>query len=60
MASLAADLFQVLTKYPYEPILRMIPQDAKCTKTDLEMAMASEAGWYMIDTTRCITKGGKL
>ena len=36
MASIAAELFQVLTKYPYEPVLQLIPQDAKCTKKELD------------------------
>ena len=60
MASIAAELFQVLTKHPYEPILRLIPQDAKCTKKELDAERVAEAERYMIDTTHCITKGGKL
>ena len=60
MASIAAELFQVLTKHPYKPVLRLIPQEAKCTKKELNAERALEAKNYMIDTTRCITKGGKL
>ena len=60
MASIAAELFQVLTKHPYEPVLQLIPQEAKCTKKELVAERALEAKNYMINTTRCITKGGKL
>ena len=60
MASIAAELFQVLTKHPYKPVLRLIPQEAKCTKKELDAERALEAKNYMVDTTRCITKGGKL
>ena len=60
MVSLAAELVQVLTKHPYELVLRLIPQDAKCTKCELDTERKLEAANYMIDTMRCITKGGKL
>ena len=60
MVSLAAKLFQVLTKHPYEPLLRVINQDEKCSKTDLEEERTKDETTYMIDTTRCISKGGKL
>ena len=60
MASIAAELFQVLTKHPYEPLLRLIPHDAKCNKTNLECVGKQEAKQYMVNMTHCITKGGKL
>ena len=60
MASILAELFQVLTKHPYEPILQLIPQEAKCTKKELDAERALESKNYMIDTTRYITKEGKL
>ena len=60
MASIAAELFQVLTKHLYEPILCLIQQDAKCTKKELYAEIIMEAELYRIDTTHCITKGGKL
>ena len=55
-----AELFQVLTKHPYEPILQLIPQEAKCIKKELDAERALESKNYMIDTTQCVTKGGKL
>ena len=51
MVSIVAELFQVLTKHPYEPILRLIPQEAKCTKKELDAERVAEAKNYMIDTT---------
>ena len=60
MALISEELFQVLTKHPYKPILRLIPQDAKCTKKELDAERVAEAEKFMIDTTHCITKGGKL
>ena len=60
MPSIAAELFQVLTKHPYESVLQLIPQEAKWTKKELYAERVLEAKNYMIDTTQCITKGGKL
>ena len=60
MASIAAELFKALSKYPYEPVLWIIPPDAKCSKTVLEAERKLEAGNYEIDTTKCVHRGGKL
>ena len=60
MASLAAELFKALSKYPYEPVLRIIPSDDKCSKIVLEAERKLEAGNYEIDTTKCVQRGGKL
>ena len=60
MALLAAELFNALSKYPYEPVLRMIPTEAKCSKSVLDAERKEEAGRYKIDTTKCMNKGGKL
>ena len=60
MACIASELFQVLTKYPYEPVPRLIDQDAKLSKHELDAERRCETSNYIIDMTRCITKGGKL
>ena len=60
MASMAAELFKALSKYPYEPVLRMIPPESKCNKSVLEAERKVEAGNYKIDTAKCVNKGGKL
>ena len=60
MALMAAELFKALSKYPYGPVLRMIPPEAKCNKSVLEAERKVEAGNYKIDTAKCVNKGGKL
>ena len=60
MASMAAKLFDALSKYPYEPVLRMIPPEAKCSKSVLEAERKVEVGSYQIDTAKCVNKRGKL
>ena len=59
MASLAEELLQVLTKYPYEPLLRWIHTDHKYVKSEVKSLQDKYTGKYSIDTTRCINKHGR-
>ena len=59
MASLAEELLQVLTKYPYEPLLRWIHTEHKYVKSDVNSLQDKYTGRYAIDTTRCINKHGR-
>ena len=59
MASLAEELLQVLTKYPYEPLLRWIHTEHKYVKSEVNNLQDKYTGRYAIDTTRCINKHGR-
>ena len=59
MASLAEELLQVLTKHPYEPLLRWIHTEHKYVKSEVLTLQDKYAGKYSIDTTRCINKHGR-
>ena len=59
MASLAEELLQVLTKYPYEPLLRWIHTEHKYVKSKVNTLQDKYTGKYSIDTTRCINKHGR-
>ena len=59
MASLAEELLQVLTKYPYEPLLRWIHTEQKYIRSEVKSLEDKYAGKYSIDTTRCINKHGR-
>ena len=56
MASIASELLEVLSKHHYEPCLRLINKETRCNKRDLEDLRKK----YMIDTTKCISKAGKI
>ena len=60
MASIASKLLEVLSKYPCEPCLRLINKNTKCDKRDLEELRKMYDKNYMIDTTKCISKSGKM
>ena len=57
MASMAAELLEALKKYPYEPVLRLIPPDATCTKQELDAERTLESKNYRIDVTKCVKRG---
>ena len=59
MASLAEELFQVLTRYPYEPLLRWIHTEHKYVRNEINALEKKYTGKYAIDTTRCINKHGR-
>ena len=59
MASLAEELLQVLTKYPYEPLLRWIHTEHKYVKSEVNSLQDKYTGKYSIDTTQCINKHGR-
>ena len=59
MASLAEELFQVLTRYPYEPLLRWIHTEHKYVRNEVSTLEKKYTGKYAIDTTRCINKHGR-
>ena len=59
MASLAEELLQVLTKHPYEPLLRWIHTEHKYVKSEVLKLQDKYTGKYSVDTTRCINKHGR-
>ena len=59
MASLAEELFQVLTRYPYEPLLRWIHTEHKYVRSEVSSLEKKYTGKYAIDTTCCINKHGR-
>ena len=59
MASLAEELLQVLTRYPYEPLLRWIHTEHKYVKSEVSSLEKKYTGRYAIDTMRCINKHGR-
>ena len=60
MASMASELLEVLSKHPYEPCLRLINKETRCDKRDLEDLRKKYTSDYMIDTTKCMSKAGKI
>ena len=46
----------MLTKYPYEPLLRWIHTEHKYVKNEVKTLEDKYTGKYTIDTTRCINK----
>ena len=60
MASMVSELLEVLSKHPYEPCLRLINKETKCDKRDLEELWKTYVNDYMIDTTKCVSKAGKI
>ena len=60
MASIVSELLEVLSKYPYEPCLRLINKNTKCDKYDVDELRKTYAKNYMIDATICVSKSGKI
>ena len=60
MVSIADELLEVLSKYPYKPCLRLIDKNTRCSKTELEVLRKVHAKAYMIDTTQSISKSGQI
>ena len=59
MALLAEELLQVLTKHPYELLLRWIHTEHKYIKSEVTALQDKYTSKYTIDTTRCVNKHGR-